>query len=90
MDLFSEENCEVRVVVYSSIIRAAQYSGDWLGSVTYDSSLRGGKAVKISPGDRVYVPSPLSGSSFWIYRADNVEGSVFQNLLEHLIPREMG
>ena len=37
----------------------------------------------------MYVPSPLSGPSFWIYRADDVKGSVFQNLLEHLIPREV-
>ena len=90
VDLFSEENCEVRVVVYSSIVRAAQYPGNLLGSVSYNSSLCGGKAMRVTPGNRVYVPTPLSGSSFWVYRTDDVKSSVFQDFLEHLIPREMG
>ena len=61
-----------------------------MGCVSDNSALSSREAMKSAPRDSMYVPSPLSGSRFWINGADDVQGPIFQDLLEQCIPWEMG
>ena len=58
--------------------------------ISDDSTLGGSEAMGVAPRDGVNVPSPLSGSCFWINRTDDVQCPVLQDLFEQCVPWEMG